>query len=38
MNQHEKRIIWNASKDNLNKKKHGVGFEEAATVFMIRSV
>ena len=33
MNQHEKRITWNAAKERANKKKHGISFEEAATVF-----
>jgi uncharacterized protein len=33
MNQHEKLITWNAAKNRGNKKKHGISFEEAATVF-----
>jgi uncharacterized protein len=33
MNQIEKRITWNGSKNLANKKKHKIGFEEAATVF-----
>ena len=33
VNQHEKLITWNAAKNRGNKKKHGISFEEAATVF-----
>jgi uncharacterized protein len=27
-------IVWDGKKDRLNQKKHGVSFEEAATVFL----
>lgn len=27
------RFDWDKNKDNLNRKKHGVSFEEASTVF-----
>ncbi len=33
MNNFEKRITWDAAKNEANKKKHKVSFEEAATVF-----
>lgn len=29
----EIKFIWDESKNNLNKKKHGISFEEAKTVF-----
>ena len=29
----ELRFIWDENKDRLNRKKHGVSFEEAKTVF-----
>jgi len=33
MSQGEKRITWDAAKNRINKRKYGIGFEEAATVF-----
>ena len=33
MNHSEKRITWDPRKDQANKRKHKIGFEEAATVF-----
>lgn len=33
MNHGEKRIAWDPGKNQTNKKKHKIGFEEAATVF-----
>jgi len=33
MSQAEKQITWNAAKNQANKKKHKISFEEAATVF-----
>lgn len=32
----ELRFEWDAAKNETNKKKHGVSFEEAQTVFMTR--
>ena len=33
MSQIEKRITWDRGKNNTNKRKHKISFEEAATVF-----
>src|SRR5260370_42462342 len=33
MSQAEKQIAWNATKNQTNKTKHKINFEEAATVF-----
>jgi uncharacterized DUF497 family protein len=33
MHQVEKRVTWDLAKDQANKKKHKISFEEAATVF-----
>jgi uncharacterized DUF497 family protein len=33
MNQAEKRVTWDLAKNQANKKKHKISFEEAATVF-----
>ena len=33
MSQGEKRITWDGAKNRINKRKQGVSFEEAATVF-----
>jgi len=30
----ELRFEWNENKNQINKKKHGVSFEEAKTVFL----
>ncbi|MBI2337111.1 MAG: BrnT family toxin [Deltaproteobacteria bacterium] len=30
---HELRFIWDTSKNRSNKRKHGISFEEAQTVF-----
>jgi len=35
MNQAEKRVAWDLAKNQANKKKHKVSFEEAATCSMI---
>lgn len=36
MDQTKKRVAWDAIKNQANKKKHKISFEEAATVFYDR--